>query len=305
MFAWCGTPVQLILTLGSNRLDLMDTANGFAIEQVDIGYPEPRDDLSAIPDHDGEWDNTSWFGARAVTINGTVVASAYGSRSTVFDRLAPFLVASARPTLTYQIDADMAPRSLVVRATALSAPHFHPTVTPFQLAWRAPDPVAYGTALNAVALVAVAAIWGRQYVTPQGGAVTATSGWTPNRYYPAMTGALQTNAVNLGALNSPPLIEVSGACTNPAIWNDTVGAVFAVGTPAQPLDLRAGEVLTIDTKARIVYLGNDPTNSRYNFVDFSRSVWWSLVPGSNQLRFVPDTAANAAAATVAWQDAYL
>ncbi|HEY2300784.1 MAG TPA: hypothetical protein VGH66_02770 [Acidimicrobiales bacterium] len=305
MIAWCGTPAQLLLTLGALRLDLMDPANGFAIEQVDIGYPTPRDDTSAIPDRDGEWDDTAWFGARAVTINGTVVPSAYGSRSTVLDALAPFLAASARPTLTYQIDGDVAARYLRVRATALSAPHSNPAVTAFQLAWRAPDPIAYGTAMNQVSLIPVSSLAGRTYTTPQGAAITATSGFTPPRYYPAISGALQVDAVNLGALNSAPLIQISGVCSNPAMWNDTVGAVFVVGTDAQPLNLRAGEVLTIDTRARTVYLGGDPNNTRYNFVDFSQSVWWALIPGSNQLRFVPETAGTGATAVVTWQDAYL
>jgi hypothetical protein len=305
MFGWCGSPAQLVLTLGALRLDLMDTANGFAVDTVDIGYPTPRDDLSAIPDRDGEWDDTTWFGARAVTISGTIGPSAYGSRSSVFDRLAPFLVASARPTLTWQIDGDAAPRYLTVRATALTAPHSNPTVTAFQLAWRAPDPVAYSTAVHAVTLVPVATSAGRTYATPQGGTVTATSGWTPNRYYPPISGATQATADNQGALNSPPVIQVSGVCTNPAIWNDTVGDVFVVGTVAQPFNLRSGEVLTIDAKARTVYLGSDPTNTRYNFVDFTQSEWWALVAWPNQLRFVPSTAGAGATATVTWQDAYL
>jgi hypothetical protein len=301
----CSSPVALVLTLGALTLDLMEAGNGFAIDTVDIQFPNPNEDISPIPERDGQWDDTRFFGARAVTIAGTIIPAAYGSRSKVLDRLAPFLAQTARPTLTYQIDADAPARFVTLRATNLTAPATNPTISAFQLAWKAADPAAYGVALNQVVIAPTAAIFGRTYTHPQGAAITNTSGWQPPRVYPHTSGAVNVVATNQGTLSTPPLIVVKGGCTNPKVWNDTAGAVFAVGTTAQPLVLAAGSSLTIDARNRLVYLGNDPTNTRYNYVDFSVSSWWSLLPGDNHLRFVPDTADGAANATVSWNDAYL
>jgi hypothetical protein len=297
---------MLVLSRGSSVLDLMDPANGFAVAQVDLGFPNPRADTSTIPDRDGEWDDTAWSGPRAVSISGSIVpSSALGSRSRVLDALAPFLVAGARPVLTYQIDADVAPRSLTLRATALSAPATNPTVSAFQAGWTAPDPAAYTTDVDQVTLSPSTLQFGRVYATPQTATPTATSGWAPNRVYPAMTGGVGAAAVNDGTLNTQPVITISGPCTNPAIFNDTLGTVFAVGSNALALTLAATDTVTIDGRSRTVYLGADPTNSRYNYVDFTRSSWWPLTPGTNSLRLVCDAATPSVTAVVSWFDAFL
>ena len=301
----CDTPVALVLTLGARTLDLMDAANGFAIESFDVGFPNPSEDISPIPDRDGEWDDTRFFGSRAVTIAGSIVPASFGSRSKVLDALAPFLAQTARPRLTYQVDADAPARYVTLRATALSAPVTNPTVSAFQVGWRASDPAAYGVAVNMVAVAPTTSTYGRTYTHPQGAAITNISGWQPPRVYPHPSGAINVVATNSGTLSTPPFIVIHGGCTNPAVYNDTAGAVFAVGTPARPLTLAAADTLTIDARNRLVYLGNDPTNTRYNYVDFARSSWWSLLPGDNHLRFVPDTADGAANAVVSWNDAYL
>jgi hypothetical protein len=178
-------------------------------------------------------------------------------------------------------------------------------VSAFQVGWRASDPAAYGVEVNETAIAPTAAVFGRTYTHPQGAAITSTSGWQPPRVYPHMSGAVNVVAVNDGTLATPPLIVVYGGCTNPKVYNDTAGAVFAVGTATRPLVLAAGSTLTIDARKRLVYLGNDPTNTRYDYVDFAISSWWSLLPGENHLRFVPDTADGAANAVVSWNDAYL
>ncbi|HEY2301378.1 MAG TPA: hypothetical protein VGH66_05775 [Acidimicrobiales bacterium] len=297
---------MLVLTLGSLTLDLMDVSNGFAIAQVDLGFPNPRADTSTIPDRDGEWDDTAWAGPRAVSISGSIVPSTkLGSRSKVLDALAPFLVAGARPTLTYQIDADVAPRTLTLRATALSAPATTPTVSAFQAGWTAPDPAAYSTAANQVTLAPSTLQWGRVYATPQTATPTATSGWAPPRVYPAIVGGIGVVAANHGTLNTQPVIAITGPCTNPAVFNDTLGAVFAVGSNALTFSLAATDTVTIDGRSRTVYLGSDPNNSRYNYVDFTRSSWWPLIPGNNSLRLVCDSADPSAKAVVTWSDAYL
>src|SRR5215472_11494399 len=287
----CGTPIVLTLALGTLTLDLMDADAGYAIEQVDLGYPNVREDISAIPDRDGAWDDTLHFGQRVVSINGTLLDVAAGSRSKAFDALAPFLVPAARPTLTWQLDGDVAPRTCVLRASALSAPASSPLLSKFQAAWVAADPAMYSLQSHTTVIAPAGLGYGRHYATPQDvGTVTNTSTWAPPRWYPAQAGTVSSTAVNAGTLNAYPVRQTFGPCTNPGLYNDTTGTHFTVGTAANPLILNAGDVLTVDSRQRLVYLGTDPTNSRYSYVDFSSSTWLVLVPGPNVLRYVADTA---------------
>jgi Phage tail protein len=301
----CEAPNILTLTLGALTLDLMDADNGFAVSQVDLGYPTVREDVTPISNRHGQWDNTAWFGPRVISVSGSIMPAPFGSRSKVLDRLAPFLDPSARPTLTYQIDPDVAPRMIGLRAAALSAPATHPSISSFQASWVASDPRAYTTDVDSVTLLPSGVAFGRRYVTPQTGTVTNTSGWTHPRVYPDMRGSTQVAAVNDGTLPALPTVTVWGPCTNPKVWNDTAGAVLAIGTTAAPYALVAGSQVTFDVAGRQVYAAGDPEAGRYQYVDFTISTWWSLAPGPNNLRYSADTATSASTAVVAWSDAYL
>lgn len=307
MAATCGTPAVLTLTLGGYTLDLMDADNGFLIGEVDLGYPNVREDISPIPDRDGAWDDTLWFGQRVVSIRGTMMAGTpAGSRSRVYDSLAPFLVPAVRPVLTVAIDADVAPRTITLRASQLSAPANEIMASDFQAQWVSADPALYSAQANETVVAPAGLGYGRHYTDPPDtGTVTNTSQWKPNRRYPLMAGTVSAIATNAGTLNVSPVVQIFGPCSNPAIYNDTVGTRFQVGSSANPFSLAAGEVVTVDARQRIVYLGTDPTNSRYSYVDFATSTWPVLVPGQNVIRYVPDTAQATSYATVTWNDAYL
>jgi Siphovirus-type tail component, C-terminal domain len=303
----CDSPRILRLELGANTLDFMDPGNGFYIDTLDLGYPAVRDDTSATPDRDGEWDDTWLFGARVVSVGGSITPGpAIGSRSAVLDTLAPFLVASARPRLVFSVD-DLAPRFVTLRPSQLSAPFTHPSVSAFTVAWSAPDPVCYSLDGRSLIIASSSAVFGRRYTDPQTtGIVTPMSAWIPPRVYPSMRGVQAAQAINAGTMNTPPVFQIFGPCTNPAVYNDTLGAMFAVGTDTAPLTLGATDVLTLDYRNRAVYVGTDPNNGgRYAYVDFGRSSWWPLVPGPNALRFVPVTAQAGAQAVCTWNDAYL
>jgi hypothetical protein len=290
----------------SEFIDLLDEdAYGLNVEEVDLGYPIVRDDMAPVPDAHGEWDNTAFFASRVVSITGVLAPSHLGSRQRAFDYLSRYLLPDRRPVLIFMLDADVAPRYLQLRSSAWSGPVRSPDWVQFQGQWRCGDPVAYSVEAREVAIIPSGLEYGRKYVTPQEDEPTDTSGWTPDRYYPDMRGATQVDANNAGSMPSWPVIRVFGGCTNPQVINDVVGARIALGTEDQPFVLRPGEVLTIGTRNRRIYLGADPSNSRYNYVDFTRSSWWPLMPGANDLRFVADPADDDATARIYWNDAYL
>jgi hypothetical protein len=305
MAAYCGTPATLILALPASTLDLMDAANGFRVAEVDLGYPAVRADTSPIPDRNGEWDNTANFGARVVSVKGSLIPSGLGSRQKAFDALAPFLVAMARPTLTYVIDGDETARTLTLRPAQFSGPYSNPTASDFQVQWSAPDPAAYSAVRHQTNVAPGGLGYGRTYTTPSPGTPTNVTTRTYPRVYPATSGQPSASVVNAGNLRTDPLITIYGPATNPAVYNDTVGQVLAVGSVSNPFTLAAADVLTVDGRARAVYLNGNPNSTQYAYVDFTRSSWWQLTPGANTVRYVADTATPASYATVAWNDAFL
>jgi hypothetical protein len=221
------------------------------------------------------------------------------------DALAPFLVASARPTLTYAVDADEAPRVLTLRAAQFSGPHTSPTLTAFQAQWSAPNPAAFSAVAHVVNVAPGQLGYGRTYTTPSPGTATNVTTRGYPRVYPAASGQTSATIVNAGDLRTDPLIAVYGPATNPAIYNDTAGAVMVVGTTATPFTLAATDVLTVDGRSRQIYLNGNPDSTQYQYVDFTQSSWWQLLPGANTVRYVAQTATPASYAAVTWNDAYL
>jgi hypothetical protein len=287
----------------SEMLDLMDyDANGIIVDSVDLGYPDVREDTGVWTDANGTWDFTRFFGARGITLGGTLVDSARGTRSMSYKALIPYLDPAARPVLVYSFDGDDHFAYLNLRAAGYSGAITNPVITKWSAQWKCPDAIAYDLESNSVTIIpGVTGSFGRTYTTPQLQTPTPTSGWTPNRYYPVMGGAAYGLASNNGTAVTWPIIQIFGYCTVPAIINDTTNKTFAM---ASGYTVNAGEVLVIDTRQRAVYLGT-PNASRYNQVDFSRSSFWPLIPGDNHITFVPATADPNAKAVITWQNAYI
>lgn len=148
---------------------------------------------------------------------------------------------------------------------------------------RAIDPLLYSDAETVLTLTATTVTGGRVYprVHPFtfGGAGSAGSG----------------NAINIGNHNAPVRIQIHGPITNPRIRNETTGQEIFLA-----MDLPAGQWVDFDTDARTVLLNG--TANRYYYLGVTD--WWSLVPGTNNIRFF-GTAATGAVATITYRSAWL
>lgn len=109
----------------------------------------------------------------------------------------------------------------------------------------------------------------------------------------------QASAVNRGSADAWPILTVEGPATNPSIRNATTGEelnlIYTLG---------AGETLVIDTnpRRRTVRLGG--TANRYGAIDFPRSAWPRLLPGTNDLRLSFAAYSAGAKLTASWRDAW-
>ena len=149
MAPYCATPAGLRLDLVdtdgvtvTKTLDLMAEENGVRVSSLDVAYPTVREVTAANPTDNGEFDYTSLFGPRVVTVAGTVVPSAFGSRQAMLAELSSWCAPWLRPHLVYCIDPTEATLWLTVRGSQFTAPVSDRTVTAFTVSWVAADPMA-------------------------------------------------------------------------------------------------------------------------------------------------------------------
>lgn len=292
MADYCDTPDTLVLVLGADTFDLMDSDNGVVVSEVDLGYPTVRDVTAALPTRDGDFDTTTLFGPRAVSITGTVVPSPrFGSRQRVLDALARYTAAAARPQLRYAIDGDVGQRFLNLRPAQLSGPYVHPLVSAFSVGWVAPDPIAYSVDAQLRVVLAPGVNPGRIYPLI-----------FPRTYPPGSGGAGTARLVNDGSYRTWPVFRIFGPCTDPSVtWLDPPGGY--IGTVG--LTVAAGDWVHINTATADVWYNSDPGASRYSNLDFDRLRWEPLRPGFTDIRFTAASAAPPCQAEVTWRHAYL
>lgn len=245
-------------------LDLEDWDAGYIVEQVDIGAPNIREAVNDRPLAHGTFDYTRWSGARTVTLNMALVPGT-SSRRRLLDGLAPFLDPGARSTLHVATDKLGPYRQIQVRASGdLSAPWERPPYVRVTLGWttvgspmfRSDDVHEGGFAWS------VAGVPGRTYDL------------TFDRIYPESP-AIRGLVINDGDQPGDWVAEIAGPLSSPAVHNLTVGQTVAT----TGLTVLRDQTLVIDSSDMTVML--DGISSRYGSLDFTKTSWWKLVPGTN------------------------
>lgn len=272
----------------------MDAGQGFRVAVLDLGFPTVRGDVSDNPAHVGQLDTTRWFGARAVTISGTVIPSPSGSRTASLALLAPYMDPAARPVLTYQTDADAAPRQMTLRAADLSAPLNSLYVTTWSASWFAPLGLALG-------LNESSAVCGPSWLIQSGRAYPLTF----NRTYPSFEPGDSVSVVPGGDYPTRPTFTLWG----PAAGADITVVDETAGTRAD-LSLQAGYMVpagrfvVIDCDARTI---TDDTGANvYGDALGPLTTWPTLVPGNlNTISFFATATAGSTRLYTTWFERWL
>lgn len=267
---------------------------GFSVRSVDKGDAETREVVSYATDADGTIDTTNHIGARNITMAVTITATPGETREEKRRRLRAFTAPALRPYLFLSEDGLPEVRIQMRRGS----PSFGnvlevPGRADCLLQWVAPMGVfesaeehlqdVYASSLTVTAL-------GRNYPL------------TFPRSYPfaAPTGA--ASLVNVGNIDTYPLLRLYGPFTDPILDNVTQSKSLAL----TGITLGPGEFLEIDTRARTIFLNGDPDVNRYDKLAFPGSKWWSLGPGITEVRFHPATYTVGVTRTqFAWRDNYL
>lgn len=115
-----------------------------------------------------------------------------------------------------------------------------------------------------------------------------------------------TTIDNIGHMETPVIIEMAGALTNPVFTNDTTGQSIDL-TGGGGLTLLAGETLIINTDkfspSIIKMSGGVPTNA-YEFLT-SDSELWQLALGENDVSYVAASQTGAASVTLKFKLRYV
>lgn len=284
------------ITLQAPGLDdlTLDATIGVYGQTLDLGDAATRAVVSDAPDADGTDDTTEFVGARSVTLDVTVVPHLTGpSLWTLRQAIRAFTAPKLRPVMLVQQSADAPMQRIVLRRNQFS------------------DTIGGGPAADTAKIVV-------QWIAPTGileseqiyeQAVPASGGagfgasfdlvfpidWGPSA--PIGSAAV----VNAGDADARPLLRIYGPCDNPAIHNLTQGKQIAfVG-----LTIPAGEYLEIDTRLHTVFYQGVATDSRYEYVDFPTSAWWTLSPGDNEILFAPAAYSEPSLCLFIYRDASL
>jgi hypothetical protein len=293
MARYCSTPLVLTLSSGTTTLDLMDDASGLRVAEVTVAFPDVRDDVNLRPDAHGTLDYTHLFGARAVSISGFAVPAAGKSRQAALRSLAPFLDPTARPTLTYQLDADVPARTMTLRGAQFDAPANNPTVSHWAAGWKAADPMLYDAAVQLVIVRTGTQAGGRTY------------NLTFPRLYPAGGGAYGQVA-NQGTQTAYPHLRIFGPASNVSV-SELVGTVTYIVAFKSTMVMVAGDVLDVDTRTHTVLLNGTNALPLVAWNPNTANPQWPVLP-AGQLTVWQFSASNTGPATqlqITWQDTYL
>lgn len=234
-------------------------------------------------DH-GAWAGPAYFGARVITVAGTITAPDAGTLATALEQLA----AAVALTDTTLVVGEPTPRQATVRRSAkLLVARQTDRVATYSVQVTAADPRRYDVV--------------RQQ---QSTGLPVTTGGMAPPLTPPLTSAASTvagsiTATNSGTIATRPLLTVRGPAAQPVII-----ATYPDGS-ARTLSysdtLLVGDVLVIDTDAHTVVLNGTASRRRY------LSGSWPEIPPSSTvtLAYRAATYDPSSTLTAAWRSAWL
>jgi len=270
-------------------LAIDDWDAGIVCEELDLGWPTVRAVAEDRPGADGTIDTTGFHGARVVSVKLAVLGTSWVSRRELLDRLQAFCHPARRPVMEFVDPTGGGSRLIQLRPAELSAPITNPDFTEVAVSWVGPTGVIQGADLNTASLL------------PS----STADGWSPPLdpplVFPAFTGGGAVQVVNLGSAPADWTAKIFGPCSAPTITNRNTGQ--AITLPL--LAILDGDYVEVSSRDRTVTVNGDPTASRYRFLDFAASSWWTLAPGASFVEFTAESASPPALAELTWRDTYI
>lgn len=263
---------------------------GYVVTGWEIGFPAERPVVRNRALGDGIIDSTRFFGARAVSMAITLDVNKQDPQISI-DNLTAYMTPHRRPRLTWQIPGSSLERSLLVRGVD----------APVSIAGKQ----AHVITASFIGIHGVLESADATTVTINPGSDTEdgrTYDLTFDRVYPPTAGLGERLVLNEGNEIADWEATIFGPAVNPIL---TVNGTDISFDRDGGLTLAVGESVTINTRNRTIFLNDDPTQSRYDKVNFTEWSWEQirLQPGENIIRYEEPSLSGSCSFT--WRSAWL
>jgi hypothetical protein len=272
----------------------IECADGFVLVDLQVGFPAERPVVRARALADGFIDQSTFLGQRAITVTVRLDQRVSNSQALI-DRLMPFLSPRRRVLLTWSLPGSpLELRQIEMRGVdaplVIAQPRYYTIVCQF---------VSTGPFLSSpdetcvtVDPLALPEEIGREYdlefdreyvpTPPVGGFFAFNNGTAPAHW----------------------TATIKAQVTNPVMTVNAFTLDFSQNTG---ITLFTGQTLVINTLNRTILLNDDPTESRYDRVNFEDWAWDDLLmqPGSNLFRLQGTGFNFTSQLQICWRDTYL
>jgi hypothetical protein len=290
------------LVMGTRTLELEDTDAGYAVTELDLGFPEIREVTNNRPDADGTDDRTALMASRAVSANITTLGAGTMTPDEVATLFAPYMVPTARPELHYVLDRPGTPeRMATLRAAGYTWPVSGSRKREIHLSWVAPDPVMRDPATQTSSSRAgSSSTAGRVY------------NLVPPRIYPLGGGSSTAGEIRSpGDVAVRPLFRIFGPITDPRLTFDVMDPAYPLASyaiafvPGTRID--AGHWIDVDADRKTVFRDSDPRQSAMAEVDWHASTWpvFPPAPAVTYFHLYGSSTSAVSQAEAIWMDGYL
>jgi hypothetical protein len=276
----------------------------YVVVSLQIGSPAVRAVSRSRALADGTFDESTYTGARAVTLTlrlATGGSCAPGQdMQSLIDAVTPYMSPRRRPTLTYQLPGAEGSRSMTLRGESWPFTLAGPKHPGLGLQWVCPTGEIYAGGDDAehceTIIPASDVEAGRLYNENY-----ADGGRGP---YPPSAPLGGRIIINPG--NAPAHWEATifGLVTNPSLMINGTAMTFDRNGG---LHLAGGSSVVVNTRERTILLNGDPDDSRYDRVNYGEWAWSQLllVPGRNEVRFDADVLSPQATIVLCYTPTYL
>jgi hypothetical protein len=276
---------------------LLSPQYGYVPQGLTLSPLEVRENVAKRPSSNGTFDYTGLYGNRAVTVPVGIASELVGGDvydQDLEDTLAAWTHPSVRAYLYWKRPNMRNERRILVRGASGGMPmqFVREQFDIITMQFKAPRGVSEDTVITDSGPIGAGGSleFGRAYDL------------TFDRTYPdslPIGSGLVNNRGNTPVL---PLVSIYGPCTQPMLTNMTTGQTLDF---IASFSLNANEYLLIDMENGTVWLNGDPTQSRYDKVDFTTTTWWAVQKGVNSLRFHPATQSPPANAQLTFYAQYI
>lgn len=286
-----------VLTLAAAGLDPLVIGDIGRVRVLEWSPGPVREVSEEAPDADGEIDTSQFHGAGSLTIGVRLLPDPVSSFDERLQLLKAFAHGRLRPTLTIDTEAGDAVRFATLTRGMVTSPVGRPTHRDAVLQFRVPTGVLESAELHS------------ETITPGAGA-TAGIEFDGIEFdgveFPLVDPPGTTVLVNAGDRDAYPVVRLFGPFGDEGVGSDktkVLNVTSARSLVFVGMEIAAGDYVEVDFRRKTIRLNGDGV-SKYEYLSFPDSSWWTLTPGSNEVAFRPDTFSGNAQMQVFWRDAF-